>query len=406
MSEPIHPDEILFLGTIEHKQSSLKHAILNAHVFGVKRRSAVKKRFAIILMFVFSIWLANCAIPTSEPDLDAIVAGTLQALEAMETLVPGDTPVPTATMPASIESPTPTPTHTTEPEAMTDAEQIKAALIEYVDVDMDESTITVSEIEGKLARGGLQGAYFIAAKEAGSWIIIYAGQATPYCNLINPYAFPTAWVPECLAPDDSLVVREEPEVHPDLASLGSPTWTDTMDTQGRWYLLSTENTEFSIESGYLVMNALDAGGYDEWGVAAGTDQTDFYLELTAKTGDFCSGLDRYGVIFRVPDPTKGYIVEFSCNGRFRLYQWDGENYTGLQNWKLDSAILAGPDKENRLGVMVVGEQVKLYANNQSLGEYTLEHYPQGRFGLVVGSIETDNFKVMVDTVKFWKLAGD
>jgi hypothetical protein len=184
------------LGTIEHKQSSLKHAILNAHVFGVKRRSAVKKRFAIILMLVFSIWLVNCAIPTSEPDLDAIVAGTLQVLEAMETLVPGDTPVPTATMPASIESPTPTPTHTTEPEAMTDAEQIKAALIEYVDVDMDESTITVSEIEGKLARGGLQGAYFIAAKEAGNWIIIYAGQATPYCNLINPYAFPTAWVPD------------------------------------------------------------------------------------------------------------------------------------------------------------------------------------------------------------------
>jgi hypothetical protein len=284
MSEPIHPDEILFLGTIEHKQSSLKHAILNAHVFGVKRRSAVKKRFAIILMFVFSIWLANCAIPTSEPDLDAIVAGTLQALEAMETLVPGDTPVPTATMPASI------------------AEQIKAALIEYVDVDMDESTITVSEIEGKLARGGLQGAYFIAAKEAGSWIIIYAGQATPYCNLINPYAFPTAWVPECLAPDDSLVVREEPEVHPDLASLGSPTWTDTMDTQGRWYLLSTENTEFSIESGYLVMNALDAGGYDEWGVAAGTDQTDFYLELAMESSS------EYQI------PQKGILLNFHAMG--------------------------------------------------------------------------------------------
>lgn len=289
---------------------------------------------------------------------------------------------------------------------MTDAEQIKAALIEYVDVDMDESTISVSEIEGKLARGGLQGAYFIAAKEAGNWIIIYAGQATPYCNLINPYAFPTAWVPECLAPDDSLVVREEPEVHPDLASLGSPTWTDTMDTQGRWYLLNTDNTKFTMKDGYLVMDALTAGGIDEWGVASGADQTDFYLELTTKTGDQCSGLDRYGVIFRVPDPAKGYIFELSCSGRFRLYEWDGENYTGLQNWKQDPAILAGPDKENRLGVMVVGDQVKLYANNEFLGEYTLEHYPQGRFGLVVGSTETNNFKVKVDTVKFWKLTGD
>jgi hypothetical protein len=366
----------------------------------------VKTRLVVILTLIISLILTSCASPTSEPDLDAIVAATMGALEAMKTVIPENTLVPTATEPVLLESPTPTPTNTTEPEAMTDAEQIKAALIDYVDVDMDASTITVSEIEGKLARGGMQGAYFIAAKEAGNWIIIYAGQATPYCNLINPYAFPTTWVPECLAQDDSLVVREEPEVHPDLASLGSPTWTDTMDTQGRWYLLSTDNTKFTIEGGYLVMNALEIGGYDEWGVAAGSDQTDFYLELTAKTGNQCNGLDRYGIIFRVPDPTRGYIVEFSCNGRFRLYEWDGENYTGLQNWKLDAAILPGPDKENRQGVMVVGDQVKLYANDQFLGEYSLEHYPEGRFGLVIGSIETNNFKVMVDKVKFWNLAGD
>lgn len=366
----------------------------------------MKFRLAMILVIVYALILTGCVPPVSEDNLDAIVAATLAAIEATEAIPPEDTPVPTATEPVTEEPPTPTPTHTKEPAAMSDAELIKAALIEYVDVDMDESTITVSEIEGKLARGGMQGAYFIAAKEAANWIILYAGQATPHCNLINPYAFPTDWVPECLAPDDSLVVRSEPEVHPDLASLGSPTWTDTMDSRGRWFLLSTDNTKFTIEGGYLVMNALEAGGYDEWGVAAGNDQIDFYLELTVKTGGHCGGLDRYGVIFRVPDPSEGYIFEFSCNGRFRLYEWDGENYTGLQNWKLDAAILAGPDKENRQGVMVVGDLVKLYANDQFLGEYTLEHYPEGRFGLVVGSTETDNLKVLIDKVKFWNLTGD
>ncbi len=362
------------------------------------------QHFAIFILML-SLALFGCSLTPSEPDLDAIVAGTLQALEAMQTQQPVNTPLPTATQPAPLESPTPTSTQTPDPAEMTDAEQIKAALIDYVDFELEESTILVSEIEGRLARGGLPGAYFIAAKESDRWIIIYAGQATPSCNLINPYAFPVDWVPECMAADNSLVVREEPDVHTDLASLGAPTWTDTMDTQGRWYLVSTDNTKFTIEGGYLVMDALSAGGSTEWGVAAGNDQTDFYIELTAKTGNQCSGLDRYGLIFRVPDPTRGYIVEFSCSGRFRLWQWDGQNYTGLQNWKLDAAILAGPDKVNRLGVMVRGDQAKLFANDQLLGEYMLEDYPQGRFGLVVGSSETDNFKTFVDTVKFWNLAG-
>jgi hypothetical protein len=72
---------------------------------------------------------------------------------------------------------------------------------------------------------------------------------------------------------------------------------------------------------------------------------------------------------------------------------------------LDASILSGPDKVNRLGVLVQGDQVELFANDQFLGEYVLEDYPQGRFGLVVGSTETDNFKVSIDTVKFWNLAG-
>jgi hypothetical protein len=358
-----------------------------------------------LFMFVLTISLPGCALPTPESDLDAIVAATLAALDATETIAPENTPVPSATQPESEPSVTPTPTETLVPTPQTDAEAIKAALNEYLPNPVDEGTIMVSEIVGKLARGGLPGAYFIAAKDDGTWIIIYAGQATPYCNVINPYAFPTAWVPECLDEDGMLVERSEAEGPTIVDALGSPTWTDTMDNRGRWYLVSTDNTKFTIEGGFLVMNTLEAGGYDEWGVAAGADQTDFYLEVTAKTGGQCSDKDRYGVIFRVPDPSEGYIFEFSCDGRFRLYEWDGENYTELQGWKTNSAILTGPNKENRLGLMVEGDQATLYANDQQLGEYTLEDYPQGRFGLVIGSSETDNFKVSIDTVRFWNLAG-
>ena len=366
----------------------------------------MKTRCLMALMFVLILMLTSCDQPVDEGALNTVVAATLEAIELPATVEPLATSAPSATVEVTQE-PTPLPpTETPDtPQPLTDEDFIKAALSVYMGREIEPTTILVSDNTGLLARGGLQGAYFIAAKDVGTWIIVYAGQATPYCNLITPYGFPTAWIPECLADDDSLIERSDSEGPTVITALGPPTWVDTMDTKGRWYLLSTDNTNFKIEGGNLVMNALEAGGYDEWGVAAGDDQTDFYLELTAKTGGQCSGLDRYGVIFRVPDPSEGYIFEFSCDGRYRLYEWDGEKYTGLQGWKANSAILAGPNKENRQAVMVVGDQVKLYANDQLLGEYTIEDYPQGRFGLVVGSSDTDNFKVMIDSVSFWNLAN-
>lgn len=360
----------------------------------------MKTHWMMILLLVLLLTLAGCDVSVDENAISTSVAATLVSMDETETDEP-DVLIPPTVTPEVVEDPTLLPP-TETPAPVTDEEAIKAVMNEYLDSPVDESTITVSEIKGDLARGGLQGAYFIAAKDGGVWIIIYAGQATPYCNLINPYGFPVAWVPECLGEDDSLVQRTEADVDADIVSLGAPTWTDSMDSAGRWYLLSTSNATFTLDNGSLVMEVHEGGGYDEWGVAAGA-VTDFYLEITVRMGDQCSGLDRYGLIFRAPDPTQGYIFEFSCDGRFRLYKWDGENYTGVQGWKSSSLILSGPNKENRLGVMTDGNDVKLFANGKLLGEYVIEDYPEGRFGLVVGSTNTDNFKVMVGSASFWDL---
>jgi hypothetical protein len=205
-----------------------------------------------------------------------------------------------------------------------------------------------------------------------------------------------------MAEDGSIVEREEAEVGADIAALGAPTWTDSMDSAGRWYLVSTANVTFEIDSGYLEMEVDEVGGYDEWGLAAGS-VTDFYIEMTALMGDQCSGIDRYGFIVRAPDPSQGLVAELSCDGRFRLYEWDGENYTGIQGWQSSPEIVQGPNQENRFGVMAEGSEIKLYANGKLLGEYEVDDYPEGRFGLVVGSTNTNDFEVRIDTVSFWDL---
>jgi hypothetical protein len=354
----------------------------------------------ILLLILTLVGCTLTAPAQQEGNLDEIVAATLAAVDTLEAIEAPDTPIPTATAEVA-DMPTSTPTPELSPTPMSDAEQIKAALVDHLEVAIDPATITVSDIENDLARGGVPGGYFIAAKESGTWVIVHDGQTNPSCAVIEPYDFPVDWVAECLDQNGDVVQRAESDAPPEIADLGSPTWTDSMDSRGRWYLVSTENTIFTIENGALVMTALEPG-FDEWGVAAGTDQADFYLELTAETGDECVDLDRYGVIFRSPDPSRGYVFQLSCNGRFRLYLWDGSEYTGIQNWRANDAIEAGPDKENRFGVMVVGDDVSLFANDQLLGEYTIEEYEEGRFGLVVGASETENFTVRVDSVRFWE----
>jgi hypothetical protein len=365
-------------------------------------------RFSLRLVsLILLLAAAGCTLtaPTPEQEnLDQIVAATLAAVDTLEAMAPTATPVPTETQPAP-ELPTSTSTSEVSPTPMSDAEQIKAALIDHLDVAVDPTTITVSEIEDDLARGGLPGGYFVAAKVSDHWEIIFDGNGTPPCAVIEPYDFPIEWVPECMDQNGNGVVRSEVDQAPEIADLGSPTWTDAMDSRGRWYLVSTDNTRFTVENGALVMTALEPG-FDEWGVAAGADQADFYIELTTRTGDQCSGLDRYGVIFRSPDPSRGYVFQISCDGRFRLYLWDGSEYTGFQNWLADDAIKSGPDRDNKLGVMVVGDDVSLYANDQLLGKYIMEDYDEGRFGLVVGASETDNFEVKVETARFWDLPVD
>lgn len=185
--------------------------------------------------------------------------------------------------------------------------------------------------------------------------------------------------------------------------LGEPTWVDPMDNATHWYLVETENTTFAIKDGALQMTAKTPGAADEWGLAQYNVADDLYLEVDFKTGDTCSGLDRYGVIVRAPKPDRGYVFGFSCDGRFRLYLWDGDSYTGLQEWKAHPAIRTGPGVMNTLGIWVKGKQFKLYANGQLLATAEDTTFDNGQFGLFIASADTPKFKVRVEETRYWAL---
>ena len=153
----------------------------------------------------------------------------------------------------------------------------------------------------------------------------------------------------------------------------------------------------------MTLTSLKAGQLDEWDVASLPSLKDFYAEARFTTGNACSGLDRYGLLLRSPDPNQGYVFGFSCDGRYRLYIWDGKHYNPVQEWKSSPSILQGPNQTNRLGFWAKGDTIKLFANGVLLAEFKDNTFTEGRLGLFIGSAVTDNFTVQVMQVSYWIL---
>jgi hypothetical protein len=80
-------------------------------------------------------------------------------------------------------------------------------LADHLGLSPDETDSVIAQQTEAYATGGLPGAYFLAAKQDGVWVIVYDGQATPACGEIAPYNFPVDMVPECLDARNNLVIR-------------------------------------------------------------------------------------------------------------------------------------------------------------------------------------------------------
>lgn len=188
-------------------------------------------------------------------------------------------------------------------------------------------------------------------------------------------------------------------------SLGNPTWRDTMANGDNWPTGedSAGYTAIDFKDGQLKLTALKP--QDGWRITF-DKLTNFYLEMTVKTGT-CATDDRYGFIFRVPvkeNPNRGYLAAFTCDGRYSLRMWDGPNTTmsGLLGWKANAAIKSGSNQTNRMGVMVKGSKITLYANGVALGEAIEGTYKEGYFGIFAGAVKTTNFTIAVDEIAYWE----
>lgn len=189
------------------------------------------------------------------------------------------------------------------------------------------------------------------------------------------------------------------------AVLGAPTWTDPMDTANNWPVGSDNFTSLSIADGELALTGLTAT--NGWKMASAPALKNFYLEADGRMTT-CSGMDAWGLYFRVPKyekPDRGYLFGITCNGNYYLKAFDGTmdpaTATQIIYPYASKAIVKGSNQTNRVGVMANGENLKLFINGKMVHEIADSTYPQGYFGLFINSEETPNLTAKITDVSYW-----
>jgi hypothetical protein len=187
--------------------------------------------------------------------------------------------------------------------------------------------------------------------------------------------------------------------------LGSPTFQDTFQKPSNWGLntpYDDGHTRVSMPVGKIVLTSLEGNDWHGWRMYNAKIQN-FYLEVAVQTGT-CSGSDQYGLVFRSPDNMKGYWFGVTCDGRYSLESGDIYDLTAIIKAKASPLIKAGSNQANRLGVMVNGSKISLYANNKLLEEVTNDTLSAaGIFGYFIAGAKTANFTYESTEIAYWKL---
>jgi len=228
-------------------------------------------------------------------------------------------------------------------------------------------------------------------------------QPAPATETPIPTETPTA------TPDPTATETLTPTPEPTLPmgidelNLGNPDATYGFNSKGAFYTYSATDSKVEVKDGTLQFTLFDAISWTIWSFSS-LELEDFYFEISVKMPDNCQGTDRGGIIFGTPlgDTDKGINYQVSCDGRYRLFIYDGLETTTLINWTSSDEIEGGPGKTNRLGVMHRGQKITLYMNGTLIDQVSDDTFVgKGRVGINMGVDNHNNVTISFDDAAYW-----
>ncbi len=186
-------------------------------------------------------------------------------------------------------------------------------------------------------------------------------------------------------------------------NLGPADRTYNFDTRGAFYTYSSADSQVEVKDGTLQFTIFDALPYTIWSFSA-LELEDFYFEISVKMPNDCVGKDRGGIIFGTPPGETGVGLNYqiSCDGQYRLFNYDGSETIELVPWTTSSELDAGPGKNNKIGVIHRGQKITLYINGELVSQVTDDAYEgTGRIGINMGVDNHDNVTIFFDDAAYW-----
>ena len=185
--------------------------------------------------------------------------------------------------------------------------------------------------------------------------------------------------------------------------LGEPDGYDPFDNADNWTLFNNDCFSSNIVDGQFVMTAKGLPGIVCWEVSW-PEILNFYYEIEVYMPEVCQPDDRFGLFFRAPDTTRGYLYGLTCDGHYTMTDWDGSTTNVIVEPATSEYINTGPGAVNRIGVAAYGSSYLLYANGYLLAQASNSTFVQeGLLGLYVRASTTEPFTVEYDNLKVWLL---
>lgn len=163
---------------------------------------------------------------------------------------------------------------------------------------------------------------------------------------------------------------------------------------------STTEVERFVENGVFNLRIIPSS-FVGWAECTKVEFTDFVVEADA-TQVSGPNNNTYGILFRYGlDSDDFYVFVISGDGYYAL-AIDGakrESPDMLVEWSRSSAILQGAQQTNHLKVVVIGDRISYYVNDQLLGETQNSNLSTGTVGFFAGAIDEGNVQISFDNLK-------
>lgn len=232
---------------------------------------------------------------------------------------------------------------------------------------------------------------------AASWLLLFLSACLP---TVTPEPLPAAatllptatsqpaltptvvWFPSTatFTPIPTRAITPTPEQKP---GIGEELFSDDFTDAQAWQLGRTAEGSVALGKGELTIAIASPKAY-LYSVRQEPVLDDFYAEITASP-NLCRGLDEYGLLVRFSEPASYYRFSLSCDGQVRLDRVISGQASSPQTWLPSGAVPPGAPSSSRLGVWVVGEEMRFFVRGEYQFSVTDPLLSSGRLGVFARS---------------------